>query len=64
MKKDSKLHNEYAPDTKVRLDKGFRNSSIVTVVNQAPQKLFTTVTINGIDKWDVMTNKLSPLIED
>jgi len=51
MKTDSELYNYYASGTKVRLDKGFRNSSIVTIVKQTPQRMFSTVTVDGDATW-------------
>jgi len=45
---------------KVRLDKGFRNSSIVTVLGQSSKRMYTTVFTEGCEPWDVMTNRLTP----
>ena len=45
----------------VGLDKDLANSSEVTVVRQTSKRLYTTVTSNGIDEWDVMTYRLTVL---
>lgn len=45
----------------VGLDKDLGNSSEVTVVRQTPKRLYTTVTSNGVDEWDVMTYRLTVL---
>lgn len=46
----------------VWLDKDLANHSKVVVVNQSPKRLFTTVTSNGgLNTWEVMTYRLSPL---
>jgi hypothetical protein len=55
----SKLRNEYNIGEEVILD----NSSIVTVIHQTPNKLFTTVK-SGNREWDVMTNRLSRKMTD
>lgn len=44
----------------VRLDKDFRNSSIVEVVSQTPRRLYTRVKAPNGYEWDVMTNRLTP----
>jgi hypothetical protein len=54
------LRQELIIGEEVRLDKEFRNTSIVKVIRQSPAKLFTTVA-NGKHEWDVMTNRLSKL---
>ena len=45
----------------VGLDKDLENSSEVRVVRQTPKRMFTTVTSNGINEWDVMTYRLTAL---
>ena len=45
----------------VGLDKDLANSSEVTVVRQTPGRLFTTVTGDGENEWDVMTIRLTAL---
>lgn len=42
----------------VCLDKGFTNQSIVEVVSQTPNRLFTTVKSDDV-QWQVMTYRLS-----
>ena len=44
----------------VRLDKKFRNTSIVEVIWQSSTRMFTTVKSNE-SEWDVMTRRLSVL---
>lgn len=60
------MRKEFKPGQKVRLDVDFNNSSIVTVVNQTPNKLFTTVSCEIENEqvpreWEVMTYRLSEL---
>ena len=43
---------------RVRLDREFSNSSIVTIRDIGPIGLFATVT-DGVNTWDVMTYRLS-----
>jgi len=57
------LRQEFDKGESVRLDKDFRNTSIVEVVSQTSGKLYTTVTSEGVE-WDVMTNRLTKLKED
>jgi len=45
----------------VGLDKHLANSSEVTVVRQTPKGLYTTVTRDGKNEWDVMTRRLTVL---
>jgi hypothetical protein len=45
----------------VGLDKDLANSSEVTVVRQTPKRLYTTVTGDGKNEWDVMTCRLTVL---
>ena len=45
----------------VGLDKDLANSSEVTVVRQTPKRLYTTVTSDGKNEWDVMTYRLTVL---
>ena len=45
----------------VGLDKDLTNSSEVTVVRQTPKRLYTTVTSDGKNEWDVMTYRLTVL---
>jgi len=46
------------------LDKDCNNSSEVIIVDFTPKELYTTVRNYGeIVTWDVMTNRLSPLIK-
>lgn len=57
---DNGLYTLLAAGLKVRLDKNFRNSSIVEVVSQTPRRLYTRVKAPNGYEWDVMTNRLSP----
>lgn len=58
------LRQHYDKDERVRLDKTFQNTSIVIVVSQTPQKLYTRVkSEEGGEEWDVMTNRLDKLEE-
>jgi len=57
------LRQEFKEGESVRLDKDFRNTSIVEVVSQTSGKLYTTVTSEG-STWDVMTNRLTKLKEN
>ena len=57
---DNGLYTLLAAGLKVRLDKDFRNSSIVEVVSQTPRRLYTRVKAPNGYEWDVMTNRLSP----
>jgi hypothetical protein len=61
MKETSNLRKLLFSGQIVRLDKDFANSNEVTVVSQTPKKLYTTVTVDGKYKWDVMTNRLTEL---
>ena len=54
------MRKEFNTGDSVRLDKKFNNSSIVTVVSQTPQKMFTTVT-SGPTTWEVMTYRLTEI---
>jgi hypothetical protein len=45
----------------VVLDKDLANSSEVIVVKQTPKRLYTTVTGDGKNEWDVMTYRLTVL---
>jgi len=58
----SNLRRKFKEGEKVILDIKYANSSKVTVVRQTTGKLYTTVT-NGKSEWDVMTNRLTPLLE-
>ena len=59
----SKLRNEFNIGEEVILDKDRANSSIVTVIHQTPNKLFTTVK-GGDREWEVMTARLSRQMTD
>jgi hypothetical protein len=59
----SKLRNEFNIGEEVILDKDRANSSIVTVIHQTPNKLFTTVK-GGDSEWEVMTARLSRKMTD
>lgn len=58
-----RLHDLYpvlATGQQVILDDYMANSCIVTVVRQTPNRMFTTVSGNTEDTWDVMTRRLKP----
>lgn len=62
----SNLRTEFIQGQEVWLDKELTNFSKVKVLNQTPNKLFTTVyitdTISKVStQWEVMTNRLSPI---
>lgn len=59
--KNTGMRTSFTIGQLVRLDKKYANSSKVKVVRQTPNKLFTTVTSNGVDDWQVMTNRLTEL---
>ncbi len=52
------MREQYSTGQLVRLDENFSNTSIVEVVSQTPNLLFTTVKSNGVE-WQVMTYRLS-----
>lgn len=54
------IKETFIKDEVVTLDTGYRNSSIVTVVYQTTNKLFTRVK-SETSEWDVMTNRLTKL---
>ena len=57
----SRLYTILTTQQIVVLDKDRSNSSEVIVVKQTPKRLYTTVTVNGKDFWDVMTCRLTVL---
>lgn len=62
-------HNKHniKPGDRVRLDKGYANSSIVRVVSMTPLMMYSRVVPAEIenpkddDSWETMTNRLTPL---
>jgi hypothetical protein len=54
------LYPLLATGQQVILDGDMQNSCKVTVVRQTPNRMFTTVSGNGEDTWDVMTRRLTP----
>ncbi len=54
------MREKLAVTEKVILDKQYHNSSIVEVVSQTPNRLFTRVKGNEVE-WDVMTYRLTKL---
>lgn len=46
---------------KVILDKEFSNSSEVIVKYQSPLRLFTAISVDGSEEWQVMTMRLSKI---
>lgn len=65
MSKASEFFKERYPLLKkgdtVIIDAESQNSCRATVVYQTESKLFTTVTSNGDDTWDIMTRRLTLL---
>lgn len=60
--KGDELYTLLTTGQTVWLDKDLANSSRVEVVSQTPKRMFTTVTSNGgVDTWEVMTYRLTPL---
>ncbi len=59
---DNDLYTLLTAGQSVRLDEGFRNSSIVEVVSQTPRRLYTRVKAPNGYEWDVMTNRLTPCV--
>ena len=57
---DNGLYTLLTAGQSVRLDKDFRNSSIVEVVTQTSRRLYTRVKAPSGYEWDVMTNRLTP----
>ena len=57
---DNGLYTLLTAGQSVRLDKDFRNSSIVEVVSQTPRRIYTRVKAPNGYEWDVMTNRLTP----
>lgn len=55
-------YEKFINGQEVRLDKLFRNSSIVQVVRQSPNRMFTTVKLRSDGaEWDVMTRRLTKI---
>ena len=59
--KSNRLYTVLTTGQVVGLDKDLANSSEVTVVRQTPKRLYTTVTGDGKNEWDVMTYRLTVL---
>ena len=59
--KSNRLYTLLTTGQLVGLDKDLANSSEVTVVRQTPKRLYTTVTSDGKNEWDVMTYRLTVL---
>ena len=59
--KSNRLYTLLTTGQIVVLDKGLANSSEVIVVKQTPKRLYTTVTGDGKNEWDVMTYRLTVL---
>ena len=58
--KTSEIRQHLNRTQKVILDKGYANESIVEVVIQSHDKLYTMVK-DGDDEWTVMTNRLTEI---
>jgi WD40 repeat protein len=59
--KSDRLYTVLTTGQRVVLDKDLGNTSEVTVISQTPKRLYTTITSNGVESWDVMTYRLSIL---
>ncbi len=59
--KSNGLYTLLTTGQRVTLDKDLANSSEVIVVKQTPKRLYTTVTSDGKNEWDVMTYRLTTL---
>ena len=59
--KSNRLYAVLTTGQVVGLDKDLANSSEVTVVRQTLKRLYTTVTGDGKNEWDVMTYRLTVL---
>lgn len=57
------IWEKFEEEQRVRLDKEFRNTSIVTVKSQTSGRMYCQVS-NGKSTWTVMTNRLTELTED
>jgi hypothetical protein len=55
------LYTEFSPGETVWLDKDKPNGSVVTVIEQTPRRMFTTVKGDEGGTWDVMTIRLTKL---
>jgi len=49
---------------KVRLDKGFYNSSVLTLFKLTPHEMIAIVGIEESKAWEVLTSRLSRVEED
>ena len=49
---------------RVVLDKKYNNSSEVVVIGFTPNKMFATVQSDSGDKWQTMTTRLSPILNN
>jgi hypothetical protein len=58
---EDELRHPFEPEQLVWLDKDKPNRSQVEVVSQTPQKLYTTVTGDGVYEWTVMTVRLTSI---
>lgn len=54
------IYEKFEQGEIVRLDKNFRNTSLVKVEYQTKNRMFTTISVNN-SSWDVMTNRLSKI---
>lgn len=62
-------HNKHnlKPGDRVKLDKGYANSSVVNIVSMTPLMMYSRVVPadiekpTGDDSWETMTNRLTPL---
>lgn len=59
------MHKYFEVGQKAYLDIGFANCSIVEVVRQTPNRLYSTVkSLESAATWDVMTYRLTPQNEN
>lgn len=56
-----RLRQDFKKGEQVIADKDFRGGYNATVVNDNNKSLFTTITVNGKDSWDIMTIRLTKI---
>ena len=59
---ETKLRQKFDKGEMVELDKGFTNESFVHVVEQTEGRLFTRVSDEDRNEWEVMTSRLSRIV--
>jgi hypothetical protein len=56
-------NQKFKKGEKVLLDAEYSNRSVVKVVYQSENPMYTLVTSNDVDNWEVMTYRLSKIKE-